>query len=65
LLPTLTVLSLIIDLFWIINPINLIVVTLTGFLDMVKAIWKDKVIAETNNYEMVEGNYYFFGKIRL
>ena len=26
---------------------------------MVKAVWKDKVIAETDNYEMVEGNYYF------
>ena len=26
---------------------------------MVKAIWKDKVIADTDNYEMVEGNYYF------
>ena len=26
---------------------------------MVKAIWKDKLIAETDNFEMVEGNYYF------
>ena len=26
---------------------------------MVRAIWKDKVIAETETYEMVEGNYYF------
>ncbi|UCF13641.1 MAG: DUF427 domain-containing protein [Thermoplasmatales archaeon] len=26
---------------------------------MVKAVWKDKVIAETDDYEMVEGNYYF------
>lgn len=26
---------------------------------MVKAVWKDKVIAETDTYEMVEGNYYF------
>ena len=26
---------------------------------MVKAIWKDKVIAETDNHKMVEGNYYF------
>lgn len=28
-------------------------------LDMVKAIWKGKVIAETDNFEIVEGNYYF------
>lgn len=26
---------------------------------MVKAVWKDKVIAETDNFEIVEGNYYF------
>jgi uncharacterized protein (DUF427 family) len=26
---------------------------------MVKAIWKNKVIAETDNYELIEGNYYF------
>ena len=26
---------------------------------MVKAVWKDKIIAETDDYEMVEGNYYF------
>lgn len=26
---------------------------------MVKAIWKNKTIAETENYEIVEGNYYF------
>jgi uncharacterized protein (DUF427 family) len=26
---------------------------------MVKAIWKNKIIAETENYEIVEGNYYF------
>jgi uncharacterized protein (DUF427 family) len=26
---------------------------------MVKAVWKDKIIAETDNYEIVEGNYYF------
>ena len=26
---------------------------------MVKAVWKYKVIAETDNYEIVEGNYYF------
>lgn len=25
---------------------------------MVKAIWKDTVIAETQNFEIVEGNYY-------
>lgn len=28
-------------------------------LKMVKAIWKNKIIAETDNYEMVEGNVYF------
>lgn len=27
--------------------------------DMVKAIWKDKVIAESDDCEIVEGNYYF------
>ena len=27
--------------------------------DMVKAIWKEKVIAETETPEIVEGNYYF------
>jgi len=26
---------------------------------MVKAIWKDKIIAESDNFEIVEGNYYF------
>ena len=26
---------------------------------MVKAVWKNKVIAETNNYEIIENNYYF------
>ena len=26
---------------------------------MVRAIWKNKIIAETENYEIVEGNYYF------
>ena len=26
---------------------------------MVKAIWKDTVIAETKDYEVVDGNYYF------
>ena len=26
---------------------------------MVKAIWKDKIIAETDDYEMIEGNVYF------
>ncbi|MFO7677383.1 MAG: DUF427 domain-containing protein [Thermoplasmatota archaeon] len=26
---------------------------------MVKAIWKNKVIAESDKYEMVEGNFYF------
>lgn len=26
---------------------------------MVKAVWKDKVLAEADNYEIVEGNYYF------
>lgn len=26
---------------------------------MVKAIWKDKVIAESDEYEMIEGNIYF------
>ena len=26
---------------------------------MVKAIWKNKVIAESDDYEIVEGNYYF------
>ena len=28
-------------------------------LIMVKAFWKDKVIAETDKFEIVEGNYYF------
>jgi uncharacterized protein (DUF427 family) len=27
--------------------------------DMVKAIWKSKVIAESDDFEIVEGNYYF------
>ena len=26
---------------------------------MVKAVWKDKLIAETDNFEIVEENYYF------
>jgi len=26
---------------------------------MVKAIWKNKIIAESDKYETVEGNYYF------
>ena len=26
---------------------------------MVKAIWKNKVIAESDEFEVVEGNYYF------
>jgi len=26
---------------------------------MVKAIWNDKIIAETDDFEIVEGNYYF------
>jgi len=26
---------------------------------MIKAIWKDKTIAETDKYEIVEDNYYF------
>ena len=26
---------------------------------MVKAIWKDKIIAESDDYEMIEGNVYF------
>lgn len=26
---------------------------------MVKAIWKEEIIAESNNCEIVEGNYYF------
>ena len=26
---------------------------------MVKAVWRDKVLAETDKYEIVEGNYYF------
>jgi uncharacterized protein (DUF427 family) len=26
---------------------------------MIKAIWKDKIIAETDKYEIVEDNYYF------
>jgi uncharacterized protein (DUF427 family) len=26
---------------------------------MKKAIWKDKLIAVTDNYEIVDGNYYF------
>lgn len=26
---------------------------------MVKAIWNNKIIAESNNYEMIEGNIYF------
>jgi len=26
---------------------------------MVKAVWKDKIIAESDNFEIVEGNYYF------
>jgi len=30
-----------------------------GLLEMVKAIWKDKIIAETDEYEMIEGNVYF------
>jgi uncharacterized protein (DUF427 family) len=30
-----------------------------GGYDMVKAVWKDKIIAESDNFEIVEGNYYF------
>ena len=30
-----------------------------GAYDMVKAVWKDKIIAESDNFEIVEGNYYF------
>lgn len=26
---------------------------------MVKAIWKNKIIAESDKYEIIEGNYYF------
>jgi uncharacterized protein (DUF427 family) len=26
---------------------------------MVKAVWKDKIIAESDDYLVVEGNYYF------
>ena len=26
---------------------------------MAKAIWKNKIIAESNDFEIVEGNYYF------
>jgi uncharacterized protein (DUF427 family) len=26
---------------------------------MVRAIWKNKIIAETDNYEIIEGNVYF------
>lgn len=30
-----------------------------GVLTIVKAIWNDTVIAESDSYEMVEGNVYF------
>lgn len=26
---------------------------------MVKAVWKDEIIAETDKFEIIEGNYYF------
>jgi uncharacterized protein (DUF427 family) len=33
--------------------------SLIGIKNMAKAIWKNKVIAESDDYEIVEGNYYF------